>query len=357
MSLANLPIPSVSKDIKVATFISNIVGAPECQEVLKHVRGYPPRSLTQPIFRALTYTLIRTLRPCSIIEIGTMFAGTAELFASALMANGHGMLTTIDPYGSSRAPPILDSWPKELRPFVEFRAINSMDMFTELVEKNRHPDIIFVDGNHQYEYALFDLLASARSIKREGIIIMDNYDLPGVVGACKTFEDANPAWRPIRFSAHPSFGSRGDRMTLDGLYRFYVAPSAIPVNIHPLEFLSGNLAADGVRGFKLTLAEPSPGGRLHYQLYLRIYPWNIGEGVGDIEEFSACGDVEIARGSKVENVQLSMPLATTQPIDTFHRRVDIVLLFEANSDGAPLMLADEPMHDLIRPRSTVRTIA
>jgi hypothetical protein len=61
-------------------------------------------------------------------------------------------------------------------------------MCDECCRRQNYSANIFVDGNHQYEYALFDLLASARSIKHEGIIIMDNYHLPGVVGACKTFE-------------------------------------------------------------------------------------------------------------------------------------------------------------------------
>ncbi len=76
----------------------------EFREVLKHVGDYPPRSMTFPAFRALCYMLICVLRPQLVVEIGTMYAGTSELFASALMANGLGMLTTVDPYGGDRVP-------------------------------------------------------------------------------------------------------------------------------------------------------------------------------------------------------------------------------------------------------------
>ena len=361
MSLANLPIPSVSKDIKVADLIASIPGTPEFQEVLKQVSDYPPRSMTFPLFRALCYTLIRVLRPQSVVEIGTMYAGTSELFASALMANGQGMLTTVDPYGGVRVPGILETWPAEMRRFVDYRPINSMELFSELASKQQRPDMIFVDGNHEYEYALFDLLSSARVIRREGIIIMDNYDLPGVIGACKSFEADNAEWQPIRFCAHPAFGSREDRMRLDGLYRFYVAPSSISVGNRPVEFFSGNLQADGVRGFRLELAQPSPGGRLYYQIYLRIYPWDLHLGVGDIEELSANGSISVEAGAKHTDVPLSVPLVTPRPMEGYNRRVDIALLFEGDSLGedagghpAPLLLASEPVHHLVSSASVNR---
>jgi Methyltransferase domain len=349
MSLINLPISSVPKDIKVADLITSIPGMPALQEALKYIDGH---SL---VFRALSYVLIRMLRPQLVVEIGTLNGGTSELFAQALMANGQGILTTVDPYGGDRVPAIIRSWASELSRFVDFRPINSMELFAELAENRQRPDLIFVDGNHEYEYALFDLLASARSVRPEGIIIMDNYDLPGVIGACKSFEADNPTWQPVRFCAHPSFGSREDRMRLDGLLRIYVAPSTIPVSSHPVEFFSGNLLADGVRGFRLELAEPSPGGRLHYQIYLRIYPWNLHLGVGDIEELSANGSTAIPAGETKVVIDLSVPLRTSRPLDGYNRRIDIGLLFEdipANRIGgrpAPLLLADEPVYDLIVP--------
>ena len=184
---------------------------------------------------------------------------------------------------------------------------------------------------------------------------MDNYDLPGVIGACRSFEADNADWRPVRFCAHPAFGSREDRMRLDALYRIYVAPSSISVGSRPVEFFSGNLQADGVRGFRLELAEPSQGGRLHYQIYLRIYPWNLHLGEGDIEELSANGSVAISAGETSAAVHLSVPLRTPRPLEGYNRRIDIGLLFESmppNRTGgppAPLSLAGEPVYDLISP--------
>jgi len=345
MQLADLPLPTVPKDMKVSDLLPDIVGTPEYQEIVRHLTDYPRRSLTYPQFRALMYVLIRLLRPKSVLEIGTMYAGTAELFSVALMANGSGKVTTIDPFGGTRVPAILDTWSAELRQFVDYRPISSMDLFTDFVGRHIRPDIIFVDGNHQFEYALFDLQSAARSITPDGIVIMDNYDLAGVIGACAAFESANPSWQPVRFSAHPSFGSCEDRMKLDGLYRIYVAPSSIAVGKQqPVEFFSGNLLADGVRGFRLALAEPSPSGRLHYQLYFRIYPWNFHEGVGDIEQFSANGSIMIPDGVTTAHVVLKMPLVTPRPIDTYHRRADIALLFDGDR---PLQLVGDPAHELV----------
>lgn len=47
--------------------------------------GSPP-----PRLQALLYHLIRELRPKMVLEIGTLFAGTAHVIARALWANGEG---------------------------------------------------------------------------------------------------------------------------------------------------------------------------------------------------------------------------------------------------------------------------
>jgi hypothetical protein len=59
-------------------------------------------------------------------------------------------------------------------------------------------DIIYIDGNHQYEYVLQDLKMSYEKLSENGLIIGDDYDLDmskwckrgGVKGAVKDFTDS-----------------------------------------------------------------------------------------------------------------------------------------------------------------------
>ena len=40
-------------------------------------------------------------------------------------------------------------------------------------------ELIFIDGNHEYEFALFDLQAAARRLAPEGFVLLDNVSQPG----------------------------------------------------------------------------------------------------------------------------------------------------------------------------------
>src|SRR5262245_7008281 len=105
--LEPLPSPAFAKSTPVANLITAIPSTAEYLQLRKYFNDYPERSYVLPICRALIYSMIRALRPRLVVEIGTLFAGTSEVFARALLENGNGRLITIDPYGSQRLPEIL----------------------------------------------------------------------------------------------------------------------------------------------------------------------------------------------------------------------------------------------------------
>jgi predicted O-methyltransferase YrrM len=340
--LESRPVPSFSENVNRIDLISSIPGTLEYRSLVEYFTDYPPTSYMSPSCRALMYCIIRTLKPLHVVEIGTLFAGSSEMIARALWANGQGRLQTIDPFGAERVPGILATWPQELQSCTKFLPINSMQLFGQLAENDEYPDFIFVDGNHDFEFALFDLLCSARQIMRGGIVFMDNFYDPGVALAVQKFERENPAWQHVVFSAHPSFGTTYEGLLLDGLYRCLVAPMAILVDQQPKCFRSQNIEADGISGFRLSFSEPSPAGRLSYKLHLKIIPWEFHRGKGIIEESSASGTIGLLPGERQTTVELAAPLVTKRPREGFNRRYEIYLLFEGKTSGAVLSLDCEP---------------
>ena len=61
--------------------------------------------------RAFLYQTVKAMQARFVIEIGTYYAGTTEVLARAMHANGAGHVMTIDPYGGQRVPAILEAWP------------------------------------------------------------------------------------------------------------------------------------------------------------------------------------------------------------------------------------------------------
>src|SRR5262245_34367507 len=81
---------------------------------------YPEHSMMSDCCRAALYCLVNALRPQSVVEIGTLHAGTTEVLARSVMENGTGVVYTTDPYGAERCPRIINSWPQPLSKFVHF---------------------------------------------------------------------------------------------------------------------------------------------------------------------------------------------------------------------------------------------
>ena len=177
--------------------IAAVMASPEYAKVRAYFSLYPGRSLMSDHSRAVLYSLVRMMRPQLIAEIGTLYAGTTEVFARALWENGGGIVHTTDPYGGDRCPRIISQWPPELQRYARFRPLSSMDFFARLVLETVTLDLVLIDGNHDYEYAMFDLQMAARLLRPGGVIVMDNSEQTGPFNAARAFIEANPSWREI----------------------------------------------------------------------------------------------------------------------------------------------------------------
>ena len=177
--------------------LREIAAAPSLQEATERFRHFPSGALTLPAGRAYMHQVIRDLKPDLALEIGTFKAGTTEVMVRALLENKNGKLITIDPFGNDRVPPILEAWPKELHDYVMFSPTTSMQFFMIAADQRLTFDLIFIDGDHSYEYASFDLNVSAKRLAPGGVIVLDDYDQPGVYQAAKDFLARNPGWEEI----------------------------------------------------------------------------------------------------------------------------------------------------------------
>ena len=67
-----------------------------------------------------------------------------------------------------------------VRDLVEFYAEESQITLPRLLAEGRHFDLAFLDGNHRFEGVLLDLVYSGRLLKEDGVVFVDDMQLPGV---------------------------------------------------------------------------------------------------------------------------------------------------------------------------------
>jgi predicted O-methyltransferase YrrM len=256
------PVPAILSSREFAQADDYFTQSPTLHPALVSVRS-----------QALLYILIRNLKAEHVVEVGTFYAGTSEVICRALHANRRGMLHTTDPYGVDRVPGILAQWPEELRKHVVYYPLNSMGFFEELARMRIQPDLVFVDGNHDYEFALFDVQCSARYLRPGGFIVIDNANQAGPFFAAQDFLARHPAWVECRLTAHRPNNTKAfdpERSNIPGTdFILLRAPSAYLIDIRP--FSPGEIPWNSCRvdGLRLSLLSPPGEGVLHVQLVLR----------------------------------------------------------------------------------------
>ncbi|MFI5022500.1 MAG: class I SAM-dependent methyltransferase [Alphaproteobacteria bacterium] len=176
-------------------WLLRLPGTPEHRAVSEHLKGIGTAGSPTPERQAVLYQLVRGLRPKTVLEIGTLFAGTTHVIARALWANGQGRVIAIDPFGGERVPPIIARMPPEIGGRIDFHPLSSMDFFLRNEVPKGALGLAFIDGDHSYSGAHFDLYRTSERIAPGGVIVLDNSELCGVAYATADFLERHPDWR------------------------------------------------------------------------------------------------------------------------------------------------------------------
>jgi predicted O-methyltransferase YrrM len=328
--LAELYQPGEQFEISRAGLLS-WRASPAFERVFSFYRKYPEDSLQSDEARALLHHLIVMHRPERLLEIGTWHAGTTETMARALWETRQGQIDTIDPFGGDRCPPIIASFPPELRELVTFRAENSATYFDRAITKNIYYDFVLVDGNHEYEFALFDVMCAARTIRPGGLIVMDNIEQIGPRLAAKTFLERNPDWRDVADVVRHIDLTAPFKVPAASFAdtKFYVlqAPPHYIIRDEPRIFGPTEVDRAVVNGIELELATPVQG-RLHILVYVRTF--NIAEPEELSCEQSLDLDAALPANGNLR-IPLSRPLHTAFPEPGLIRRVEVSLAFNGSA--------------------------
>ena len=120
------------------------------------------------------------------VEIGLAFGYSALHICEGLLTNGdpNAKHVVIDPgqlpekaYASCGLDILNDAG---LSSILEFYGDESQIVLPQLLEQGREFDLAFIDGNHRFDYVFLDLYYLGRLIRRGGVIILDDYNLPGI---------------------------------------------------------------------------------------------------------------------------------------------------------------------------------
>jgi len=302
---------------------------------------YPERSLCRTIDRLLLYHLVRTLRPEHVVEVGTYFAAGSEVLARALWENGRGILHTIDPFGPIRGPALIGRWNESLQHHVRFYPWTSMELFQRLSEQQTLLDLAFIDGNHDFEFALFDLQSAARFMRPGGVVVMDDANQSGPFWAAKVFLEQNPGWTEIgdclaRAEADP-FGPLPALFT-DSKFLLLKAPTETVVGRLPYTTGAVGFGGRQVEGIRLMLA-PEQRGELLGRVFLRAFP--SGESpLQLISSFRTEIDGEVEREVVLEE-KLRTRFADEPTLP--RQSVEVVFLWRPRKPGAALRLTQSPV--------------
>ncbi len=125
------------------------------------------------------------------IEIGLAFGFSALHICEGLLLNGNpdSKHVVLDPWQSSgyanRGLEILEE--AGVMPLVEFHYEKSQLALPQFVKDSRQFDLAFVDGNHRFDAVFLDLYYLGHLVRKGGVIILDDYDLPGIERAAAFF--------------------------------------------------------------------------------------------------------------------------------------------------------------------------
>ena len=182
---------------------------------LYRINGSLPIKIPRKIFRRENFSeMLGKLNLNKGVEIGTQAGINAEQFCKT---NVNIDLTCVDPWwtidiesrrhGETEQNMFYKECVERLNPYnARILKMTSMEALSNF--KDGSLDFVVVDGNHDFNYAITDIIFWAKKVKAGGIIMVHDYDayMTGVVRAVDSYTHCNgiTEWYLIRESGkHP----------------------------------------------------------------------------------------------------------------------------------------------------------
>ena len=208
-----------------------------------------------------------------------------------------------------------------------------MDFFAWLDANKIRPDLVLVDGNHDYEFALFDLLMAARLLQPGGIVVMDNAEQTGPFRAAREFLATNNAWRELGSSIAnyaPSIPFDAARTSVPGTtFVILQSPAHTTIGHGPVSWGQARTELTAVDGFSLRLPSQHTSGVLHYQIIFRAFGDENRAG----RELRSIGSIRLDLAG--EFLDLRHRIAQRLDCSSFNRYDDALYTFEVDLSWQP----------------------
>jgi predicted O-methyltransferase YrrM len=123
------------------------------------------------------------------IEVGLGYGISALFICDGLLANGHPSArhVALDPNQhegfSDVGLQVIDE--AGAAGMLEFYAERSEIALPRFLSLGRSFDLAFIDGNHRFEGLFLDLISLGRLVRRGGVIVLDDYQLPSAKKAVR----------------------------------------------------------------------------------------------------------------------------------------------------------------------------
>jgi predicted O-methyltransferase YrrM len=271
-----------------------ICGSPEFSEALAYFENSAvrPRALVSPNVHALVYSIVRNLSPQHVVEIGVYKCATTEAIARALAAGDAGIIHAVDPFRPAYISEILSRWPPELFDRVRLHTADSVTFFATLGMPQIVPSLVFVDGNHDYEFAYFDICSAARVLAPGGFLLVDNIAQPGPALAVQDFLAWNPGWIECggKLAGVVKAYDRDRTQIRNTDLAILRSPLDVIVTRRPRTFGQTKRASAALGGLELELHEVPADGLLQAQVIVRGFGETHAERIFESSELLRTGE-------------------------------------------------------------------
>jgi predicted O-methyltransferase YrrM len=146
---------------------------------------------------ALTRWVLRE-KATRTVEIGLAYGVSALYICEGLIRTGdpRARHAVLDPFQAGRFAncglQVLEE--AGVDSLVEYHEEISQIALPAFLKEGRQFDLGFVDGNHRFDSVFLDLFYLGRLVRRGGVVVLDDYDLPGIRRAVSFFL-TNLDWR------------------------------------------------------------------------------------------------------------------------------------------------------------------